>query len=241
MAGNNFGESRNDRDRLREQDSASVKLVIFDCDGVLVDSEVIAVELDRVILAEHGWHLTTEEIVDRFLGRSFSHVKSSLEEHLGSALPATWERDQQPRYLDAFDRELRAVDGIEEALDALSVPTCIASSGTHEKLRRTLGLTGLATRFEGRVYSSTDVRNGKPAPDLFLYAAARMGVDPAHCVVVEDSKHGVTAGLAAGMRVLGYAGGLTPAAWLDTAGATVFHDMRDLPSLITNLSQADTL
>ncbi|WP_409201816.1 HAD family hydrolase [Microbacterium testaceum] len=207
---------------------------------MLVDSEVIAVEIDRIILAEHGWHLTTEEIVDRFLGRSFSHVQASLEEHLGHTLPATWETKQASRYLEAFTKELRPVAGIEAALDAISLATCIASSGSHEKLRHTLGLTGLAPRFQGRVFSASEVTRGKPAPDLFLHAAAKMGVAPERAVVVEDSQHGVAAGLAAGMRVLGYAGGMTPEKWLEEAGAIVFYDMAQLPSLIEELKRSRT-
>lgn len=215
--------------------AGDIDLVIFDCDGVLVDSEVIAVELDRIILAEYGWHLTTEEVITRFLGRSFSHVRASLEEFLGEKLPETWERDLEPRYLDAFDQDLRPVHGIIDALDAITTTSCIASSGTHEKMERTLGLTGLKSRFSGRIFSGTEVENGKPAPDLFLYAASRMGVPASRCVVVEDSQHGVTAAKAAGMRVLGYAGGVTPRNWLVDAGAVVFDDMSKLPEVIASL------
>ncbi len=211
-----------------------IDLVIFDCDGVLVDSEVVAVEIDRVILAEHGWNLTTDEVVDRFLGRSFSHVREALEEFLGTPLPPTWEQDQTPRYFEAFERELQAVPGIESALDGIQTATCVASSGTHAKIRKTLGLTGLLPRFEGRIFSATEVRNGKPAPDLFLLAAKRMSVLAERCIVIEDSKHGVVAARAAGMRVLGYAGGLTPPSWLEEAGATVFDDMARLPEILTS-------
>jgi HAD superfamily hydrolase (TIGR01509 family) len=128
---------------------------------------------------------------------------------------------------------LSPVEGLPEALDAITLPTCVASSGSHEKMRHTLGRTGLYDHFAGRIYSATEVARGKPAPDLFLHAAQKMGVDPAACVVVEDSRPGVQAARAAGMRAFGYAGGLTPAEGLEGADTVVFHHMRKLPTLIT--------
>ena len=124
------------------------------------------------------------------------------------------------------------MDGIIEALDRIPTPTCVASSGSHEKMRYTLGKTGLYERFSGRIFSADEVSRGKPAPDLFLHAAARMGVAPADCAAVEDSAAGVQAARAAGMPVFGYAGGVTPAARLAGAGTIVFLDMRDLPGLL---------
>jgi HAD superfamily hydrolase (TIGR01509 family) len=124
------------------------------------------------------------------------------------------------------------VDGIVEALDRIRTPTCVASSGSHEKMRYTLGKTGLYERFAGRIFSAAEVPRGKPAPDLFLHAAARMGVTPADCAVVEDSAVGVQAARAAGMPVFGYAGGVTPAARLEGPGTIVFRDMRELPGLL---------
>jgi len=212
--------------------SAPFELVIFDCDGVLVDSERLSVEIDREVLATLGWKLTPEEIVHRFVGRSTDHFRAEIEEHLGCALPDDWESPFQPLYVEAFERELDAVDGVESALDAISVPTCVASSGPHEKIRRSLGLTGLLSRFDGRIFSADDVVEGKPAPDLFLHAAARMGVAPSRCAVVEDSRFGVQAARAAGMRSYGYAGGLTPAEWLAGEDTEVFSDMAELPALL---------
>jgi HAD superfamily hydrolase (TIGR01509 family) len=207
-------------------------LVIFDCDGVLVDSEVIAVEIDKKVLAEFGWHLSIDEIIDRFLGTSSASFAAQVEEHLGHPLPEDWESTYDRWYFEAFERELQPVAGIADALDLIDAATCVASSGSHDKLRMTLGHTGLLPRFEGRIFSASEVENGKPAPDLFLHAADRMGVAPERCVVVEDSKYGVRAALRAGMHVFGYAGGLTPAAWLTDEGATVFTDMADLPRLL---------
>ena len=122
--------------------------------------------------------------------------------------------------------------GVVEALDRITLPTCVASSGTHDKIRFTLGLTGLYERFAGRIFSAYEVARGKPAPDLFLYAASRMGADPAACAVVEDSPYGIEAARAAGMRAFGYAGGLTPRPWLEGPDTVIFEDMRELPRLL---------
>ena len=208
-----------------------IDLVIFDCDGVLVDSERLSIEVDRRVLADLGWELSSDEIVHRFVGRSAAYFRSEIESFLGSPLRDDWEATYQPWYVAAF-AELIAVDGVERALDEIVTATCVASSGTHAKIRRTLGMTGLLPRFEGRIFSADDVVVGKPAPDLFLHAADRLGVHPEHCAVVEDSRFGVRAARAAGMRVYGYAGGLTPAEWLEQEGAVVFADMRDLPDLL---------
>jgi len=209
-----------------------IDLVIFDCDGVLVDSERLAIRVDVQVLASLGWPMTEDEVVRRFVGKSDAHMRREIEEHLGRKLPGDWDAGFRDLYLDTFRRELRPVDGIVEALDGISTPTCVASSGTHDKMRFTLGLTGLWVRFEGRIFSATEVANGKPAPDLFLHAAARMGVEPSACAVVEDSRFGVAAARAAGMRAFGYAGGVTAANQLAGEGTVVFADMRDLPRLL---------
>ncbi len=213
-----------------------VELVIFDCDGVLVDSEPLGVEVDLQVLAQLGWRLTEAEVIERFVGRSEEHMLAEIEKHLGRELPPDWQREYQRLYRDTFAGRLVAIDGIVEALDLIEVQTCVASSGDHARMRHTLGLTGLYERFAGRIFSATDVPHGKPAPDLFLYAADRMGVAPAACVVVEDSRWGVQAARAANMRALAYASGLTAADVLSGPGTTVFHDMRDLPRLIATAS-----
>ncbi|MER5637295.1 HAD family hydrolase [Kitasatospora sp. NPDC002227] len=216
----------------------SIDLVIFDCDGVLLDSERLAVRVDAMVLAALGWELSTEEIVHRFVGRSHESMVSQVEAHLGRALPAGWEAEFQPWYDQAFAAELAPVEGIEAALDAIGLPTCVASSSSHRRLRATLGQTGLLPRFEGRIFSASEVAEGKPAPDLFLHAAARTGVRPERCVVVEDSRFGVAAARAAGMRAFGYAGGLTPAQWLEGPGTVVFDDMAELPALLARAGAA---
>lgn len=208
-------------------------LVIFDCDGVLVDSERLAIQVDVHVLAQLGWDITEAEGIERFVGRSETYITSEIERQLGITLAPDWDAKFTPLYREAFERDLRPVDGVVEALDAITWSTCVASSGSHEKMRCTLGLTRLWDRFDGRIYSATEVANGKPAPDLFLHAAERMGFAPTDCIVVEDSTYGVQAALAAGMHVFAYAGGVTSAERLARPGAIVFDDMRALPRLLT--------
>ncbi len=212
-----------------------IELVIFDCDGVLVDSERLAVRVDVRVLAQLGWALSEQEVIDRFVGRSHAFMVAEIEAQLGRPLADDWEDEFRHLYRDAFAAELTPVDGVIEALDRITLPTCVASSGSHEKMRYTLGLTGLYDRFAGRIFSGSEVAKGKPAPDLFLYAARRMGVDPATCAVVEDSRYGVEAARAAGMLALGFAGGLTAAEHLRGPGTLVFSDMRELPRLLVRL------
>jgi HAD superfamily hydrolase (TIGR01509 family) len=205
-----------------------IDLVIFDCDGVLVDSERLAIRLEAQVISSLGWPITEREVVERFVGRSDSYMRGEIERRIGRAVD--WDAEFARRYREVFERELEPVDGITEALDAITVATCVASSGTHDKLRFTLGLTGLYDRFAGRIFSGSEVANGKPAPDLFLHAAASMGVEPSRCAVVEDSVAGVEAGTAAGMQVFGFAGGVTDASKLRREGVDVFDDMRSLPA-----------
>jgi HAD superfamily hydrolase (TIGR01509 family) len=196
---------------------------------VLVDTERLNVKLESALLTELGWPLSPEEVADLFLGRTDEYMRQVIEERLPD-LPADWQNRFDARYLEAH-AELRPVDGIVEALDEIPLETCVASSGTHEKMRRTLAATGLYERFAGRIFSATEVEHGKPAPDLFLYAAERMAVTPAACAVVEDSPFGVQAACAAGMRAFAYAGGVMPAGRLQDADV-VFDEMRELPHLL---------
>jgi HAD superfamily hydrolase (TIGR01509 family) len=210
-------------------------LVIFDCDGVLVDSERLNVAVEARVLTELGWPHTPEEVVARWMGRSSEFQLGEIAERLGTAAMQEYDERSTAEVHAAFERELRAVDGIEHLLAHLEdagVPTCVASSGSHGRMRRTLGLTGLHGRFDGRIFSATEVAHGKPAPDLFLHAADRMGTPPGDCVVVEDSVYGVRAARAAGMTVYGYGGGLTPADELAADGAIVFERMHDLVGVL---------
>jgi HAD superfamily hydrolase (TIGR01509 family) len=196
---------------------------------VLVDSERLTIEAEAEFLTEQGWPLRADEVAELFLGRTDAYMRQVIRERLPD-LPADWEQQLDERYL-ASQADLQAVDGIVDALGRITAQTCVASSGTHEKMRRTLGATGLYDRFEGRIFSATEVEHGKPAPDLFLHAASHMGVKPANCAVVEDSPFGVEAAQAAGMRVFAYAGGVVPAERLQAADV-VFDHMRELPELL---------
>lgn len=205
-------------------------MVIFDCDGVLVDSERLAVRTEAEILASLGWPLTEAEIVERFVGRSAAHMQQEIEQQLGRRID--WDAEFEPRYREVFERELVPVPGIVDALDKIATPICVASSGSHDKMRFTLGKTGLFDRFDGRIFSVDQVEHGKPAPDVFLFAAAQMGATPDRCAVVEDSVSGVTAALAAKMSAFAFSGGVTSSEALSVEGAVVFDDMLKLPDLL---------
>jgi HAD superfamily hydrolase (TIGR01509 family) len=209
--------------------------VIFDCDGVLVDTEVLQVAVEAEVLTELGWPMEREEVVRRWMGRTAAVQAADIRERLGDDGIRRYEELSLQQIHDAFDRDLVEVEGVSALLDVLEgvgIPMCVASSGSHERMSRTLGITGLDTRFDGRIFSALEVEHGKPAPDLFLHAASRMGVEPGSCVVLEDSLYGVQAGVAAGMRVLGYGSGLADADSLRAAGAEVFGHMSEVPALL---------
>jgi HAD superfamily hydrolase (TIGR01509 family) len=216
----------------------SPELIIFDCDGVLIDSEAIACRADAACLAEIGIAMSAEEIMDRYLGISAAAMCADIEQRHGCVLPPDFAETLRLRAAAAFETELAPMSGVEAVLAALPHRRCVASSSAPERLRHSLSLTGLLHWFEPHVFSATQVEHGKPAPDLFLFAAASMGVVPASCVVVEDSVPGVCAAVAAGMRAIGFTGGghCRPghAERLRAAGATaVACDMRRLPALVS--------
>lgn len=205
--------------------------VIFDCDGVLVDSEPAANAVLASVITDLGLPTTPEQARADYMGRSWASCIAILAGKLGHQPPDDLRDRYRAGVEEAWRRDLQPVPGIVKALDAIDLPNCVASSGEHERMRLTLGLTGLLPRFEGRIFSATEVEHGKPAPDLFLHAAAQMGFDPAETVVVEDTVPGVQAGRAAGMRVLAFAR-LVSAEDLAAAGGEVFDDMRALPGLL---------
>jgi HAD superfamily hydrolase (TIGR01509 family) len=209
-----------------------VELVIFDCDGVLVDSERICVKVDAIVLSDLGCAFTEAEIIEQFVGSSSEIFTAAVEERLGRRLEKDWQQRYEHLYQAAFAAELAPVDGVMAVLDRLTTPVCVASNGTPAGIRRSLGRTALSGYFGEHVFSAAEVPRGKPAPDLFLHAARSMGVEPGRCAVVEDSRYGVQAARAAGMRVFGYSGGLTPVSRLEGPGTVVFSDMRDLPGLL---------
>jgi HAD superfamily hydrolase (TIGR01509 family) len=200
-------------------------LVIFDCDGVLIDSELLSVQADIECLAEHGIDLSVEEILDRYTGTS--GMVADLESRYGRILPGFDERHRQ-LVRPLFEAGLQAIPGVAAVLDSLACRSCVASSSSPQRLRHALSLVGLFERFDPHVFSATAVARGKPAPDLFLHAADRMGVTPQRCVVIEDSLPGVAAAVAAGMLAIGFAGGshcrAGHAARLAEAGAALVID-----------------
>jgi HAD superfamily hydrolase (TIGR01509 family) len=208
-----------------------VGLVIFDCDGVLVDSDRISLRIQAEWISDLGLEMSYEDCVRDFLGLGRPGTLRILGERLGRPVPAGWVDGLDRAVREAFERELRPIPGIVEALDKIELPTCVASSGSQEKMRFTLGLTGLWDRFAGRIYSADEVDRGKPAPDLFLHAASSMGTPPERCVVVEDSPFGVIAARAAGMSALGYAADGDGERLADE-GARTFASMAELPGLL---------
>jgi len=217
--------------------AAAGTLVIFDCDGVLVDSERLVIDIDVAAVTAAGWPMTREQAIEAFVGRSNADVVAMIEAEVGHPLPSDWDAAWEADYRRVFDELLEPVPGVRAAVEQVvgqGRRTCVASSGSHAKMRHTLGRTGMWDLFEGRIHSATEVAHGKPAPDLFLHAAAAMQVDPARCVVVEDSRYGVAAARAAGMAVVGFAGGITPEHHL--AGAdVVITDMAVLAATVDGL------
>lgn len=213
-------------------------LVIFDCDGVIVDSEVIAAEVFAEHLQKLDLNVSAAECFARFKGYSMKSCMADLLDMLGGPIPPQFVKAMQADTFARFKTDLQAVGGVEAAIDEIERAgwkTCIASGGSHEKMRVTLGKTGLWQRFSGRIYSAVDVANGKPAPDVFLLAARQQGVAPADCVVIEDSQAGVEAALAAGMRVYFYdpeSLGLRDEALLERPGVYSFCQMAQLPVLL---------
>jgi HAD superfamily hydrolase (TIGR01509 family) len=212
------------------------RLVIFDCDGVLVDTEAVANRFLVRLLAASGYAIGYEDCRRRFVGRTIEAVQEMVERESGLSLGAAWPDTVRAGTEQAFQAGVEPVPGAEAAILTLrdaGVPFCVASSGRFSKMRASLGKAGLLPLVADVLFSAEQVANGKPAPDLFLFAARAMGAPPADAVVVEDSVPGVLAGKAAGMRVLGYTGDpLTDADGLRRAGAELFADMATVPELI---------
>ena len=213
-------------------------LVIFDCDGVLVDSEPISMAVLRDVIAAAGHEIEEAEAYRLFLGRSMATITETLAERIGLSFTPDHLEAIRLQLADRFRAELKPVSGIREALLAIPHRRCVASSSKPERIRLSLKVAGLLELLEPSIYSSTMVKRGKPAPDLFLHAAREMSAEPAACIVVEDSPAGIEAAKAAGMRVFAFAGGShAEAGGLRQAFGPlepdlVFDDMRLLPSLL---------
>jgi HAD superfamily hydrolase (TIGR01509 family) len=193
-----------------EPSITSFDLVIFDCDGVLVDSEIIAANTLSRLLAREGVETTVGGVLEAFLGKTFASVEHEFRARTGTPLPADFGPLYRSELAAAFQRELKPIAGIREVLLMLSAagrPICLASSSSQERIETSLQITGLSQFFSGRVFDSSMVQRGKPAPDLFLHVARTLNADPSRTLVIEDSPAGVAAGKAAGMTVWGFVGG----------------------------------
>jgi HAD superfamily hydrolase (TIGR01509 family) len=182
-------------------------LVIFDCDGVLIDSEIISARMLVAELARLGLRIDLAYVERHFLGRSYPVVMETIRREFGLALPPDFEAQYREALLAAFQTELKVVPHVHEVLTGIGVPFCVATSSSPRRVEMSLKLVGLFDLVAGKVFTSTLVARGKPAPDLFLHAAEKMGADPARALVIEDSLTGIRAGLAAGMTVWRFVGG----------------------------------
>ena len=214
------------------------RLLIFDCDGVLVDSEILEHSVDVEMLAVHGYHRTTEELLGRFVGISRKDMYATVFGELGRAVPEDLLDIRERTVWTRCASDLRVVAGVEAALDVLStLPKCVASSSTPDKLRMKLEITGLAPWFVPNVFSTALVERGKPAPDIYLYAAQTVGVPPEGCTVIEDSPHGIAGARAAGMQAIAFVGGAHATASLraqlvDAGADAVAGSMDELASML---------
>lgn len=222
----------------------SPELVIFDCDGVLVDSEIIAARAEAEMLAKAGFEITAEDLARDYAGLTFKDILLRLEKEQGIVLQASLIGETEKLVDQKLAREVRAIEGAAEAVASVTAPKCVCSNSSSERLRITLGRTGLLPYFADALFSSVETPSGlpKPHPDVFLHAAAAMKADPARSFVIEDSVHGIAGARAAGMRVIGFtgAGHSQPghADALTEAGAeTVIHRLSDLQSVIAALSE----
>jgi HAD superfamily hydrolase (TIGR01509 family) len=216
---------------------ASVDLIIFDCDGVLVDSEVISCRAHAATLTRHGYPITADQVLQRFLGVSDREARLIIENEMGRELPVDFETQVKATTLQFYAGDLKAIANVAEAIAAIALPKCVASSGTPEKIRHGLDCANLYDVLAPHIFSATQVKRGKPAPDLFLFAAEQMRAAPGRCLVIEDSVPGVIGARTAGMAVLGFHGGSHcqrgHADMLRDAGAVAtFDDMRQLPDLV---------
>lgn len=188
-------------------DPDRIDLVIFDCDGVLIDSEIISARMLIEELAGLGVQIDLPYVARHFLGRSYPTVMETIRREFGLHLPPEFEDQYRHRLLEAFRKDLKVMPGVADVMDRLAVPWCVATSSSPRRAAMSLDLTGLAGRVGDRLFTASQVARGKPAPDLFLFAAARMGIDPGRALVIEDSLTGLRAGLAAGMQVWRFTGG----------------------------------
>lgn len=207
------------------------KAIIFDCDGTLVDSERVGNQVIIESLRDFGLHLDLEEAVAAFAGRKMTDTLAIIEARLGHPVPTDYLTQLRAQMAAAFKDRLEAMEGVHDLLKILKVPLSVASNGPHEKMQVSLGVTGLLHYFEDRIFSAYECNSWKPEPGLFLFAANQLGIDPAHCAVIEDSPLGIEAALRAGMTPFGYAPRGDGSA-LRLGSTEVFHHMNDLAPLL---------
>lgn len=214
-------------------------LIIFDCDGVLVDSERIANEVFAQILFEEcGLSFTLDDMFDTFVGHSSEQCMEIIEQKLGSKPPRGLKSHYKHEIKKALNESVKSVNGIEKVLAEITIQYCVASSGSHEKMKTTLGKTNLLRFFEGKLFSTSDVARGKPNPDIYLHAAKNMGhIDPNKCLVIEDSPLGVKGAVAAGMFVFGYAELMDKDKLIQAGAHHTFNEMKKLPATIYSYNQ----
>ena len=208
------------------------KLIIFDCDGVLVDSERLTNQVFVDMLAILGINITLQDVMDNYVGIPLQDGITMLEERYQFKLPEDFIVQFNQQSMSLLERDLQPVLGIKEVLATLQAPWCVASNSHTEKLRALLKITALFDRFNGKIFTASQVKRPKPAPDVYLYAASAFDMSPADCLVIEDTPIGVSAAIAAGMTVFGYAAQTSAARLLDAGAHAVFADMKDLPMLI---------
>jgi HAD superfamily hydrolase (TIGR01509 family) len=215
--------------------------LIFDCDGVLIDSEILVCRIAAEELTKLGYSITTEQVIQRFAGRPDHEMRAEIEQEWGQPIPEGYRESVNARTVESYATELKIMPRLMEALDQIDLPICVASSSFPEKLRLGLETVGLYERFMPNVVSATLVARGKPEPDVFLFAAGWMKTSPKKCLVLEDSVAGVTSAVRAGMHVLGFTGGAHCDAGhrqrlLDAGASSVFCDMSELPSLVEKVN-----
>ncbi|WP_026729908.1 HAD family hydrolase [Flavobacterium denitrificans] len=208
-----------------------VKCIIFDCDGVLVDTEKIGNGILLEMASEHGFEMKIEDAYRNFNGRNLKDCFRHIEEAIDQKLPENFEAEYRQKSFEAFKTEVRPMEGVVAFIEKLKIPFCVASSGPLEKIRLNLEVAGLLDKFEGKIFSSYQINSWKPDPGIFLHAAKEMGFDVKDCIVLEDSKAGVKAGMSGGFKVYGFANGYNNSD-LEEEGAVLFNDYEELCSLL---------
>ena len=207
------------------------KCIIFDSDGVLVDSETLSAKVFQEMAMELGFELDFETAVERFAGTSMKENLQFIQENIQGPLPVDFEKEFRERTYKVFKTDLKAVNGIADLIEKLGIPFCVASSGPVEKIRLNLGLVNLLDHFENKIYSSYDIGSWKPDPGIFLHAAKRMGFEPEECAVIEDSASGIRAAIAGGFKVYALANEKKKKTF-EQEGAIVFDNMKELEKLL---------